>query len=250
MNPGVVGIGGRVRAARERRGLSREALAFHSGLSWSAVAQVETGRRTNIRPDTLSALADALGATVDYLLHGGARPRHALLDHHALLYGSDEEFVSTAGPFLMEGLELREPVLAVTSPGNIALLRDEIGPAAKKIQFSEAADWYASPNTALAAYKRFLDTQLETGAAWVRIVGEVVWTGRSASEIRRWTTYESLLNLMFASSAVAFVCPYDQRSLSPKIIGQACKTHTHTVDETGATVSSDYTDPWTFVLGK
>jgi transcriptional regulator with XRE-family HTH domain len=248
MDSAVAGIGARVKAARERRGLSREALAFHSGLSWSAVAQVETGRRTNVRPDTLSALAAVLEVTVDYLVHGGG-PQPTLLDHHALLYGSDEEFQSTAGGFLREGLELGEPTLAVTSPGNIELLRDELGSGGKAVQFAEATDWYASPVAALAAYKRFLDTQLETGATWARIVGEVVWVGRSAAEVRRWTTYESLLNLMFASTAVAFVCPYDQRSLPPRIVGQACRTHTHTVDQGGVTVCDDYTDPGTFVLG-
>src|ERR1700761_4783343 len=64
------GIGSRLRAARERLGLSREALAFHAGISWSAIAQVESGRRSQLRPSTLLALATALGLTIDYLVSG------------------------------------------------------------------------------------------------------------------------------------------------------------------------------------
>ena len=98
------GIGTRVKTARQRRGWNREALAFHSGISWSAIAQVEAGRRTNLRPATLRSLAQALGVTIDYLVTGG-RAAPAMLSHQALLYGSDSEFVDTAAPFLAEGVE-------------------------------------------------------------------------------------------------------------------------------------------------
>src|SRR3954462_14947268 len=101
------GIGARVRAARERLGWSREALAFHSEISWSGVAQVESGRRRNLRPATLTALAGALGVTVDYLLLGGpASP--AMLEHRALPYRTGEELLNAARPFLATGVERSE----------------------------------------------------------------------------------------------------------------------------------------------
>ena len=40
------GLDTRLKAARRRRGLNREALAFHSGVSWSAIAQ---SRRADAR---------------------------------------------------------------------------------------------------------------------------------------------------------------------------------------------------------
>jgi transcriptional regulator with XRE-family HTH domain len=70
-----------LRAARERRGWSREVLAVQSGVSWSAIAQMESGRRKDVRLSTLTALSDALGVTVDYLAGRGGKPRHALFDH-------------------------------------------------------------------------------------------------------------------------------------------------------------------------
>jgi transcriptional regulator with XRE-family HTH domain len=240
-------MGSRVKAVRGLRGLTREALAVNSSLSWSAVTQVETGRRTNVRPNTLSALAAALDVTVDYLVHGGAS-QTGLLDHHVLLYGSDEEFRSTAGAFVMGGLDLGQPVLAVLAPGSVELLRDELGTASKAVEFADATDWYASPTAALGAYERFLTAQRETGAAWVRIIAELALADSSAAEIRRWMTYESLVNLTFASAPMTFLCAYDQRSLPPKALRQALQTHTHTVDQSGTTVSAEYADPCTFVL--
>src|SRR5687767_203826 len=104
------GIGRRIRASRARLGWTREELAVRSGMSWSAIAQVESGRRANPRPTTLSALAGALGVSIDYLVDGGpvATP---MLEHRALIYGSDDDFAATTSDFLREGIKRAEPSL-------------------------------------------------------------------------------------------------------------------------------------------
>jgi transcriptional regulator with XRE-family HTH domain len=242
-----IGIGGRVRAGRRRRGWKRETLAFHSGVSWSAIAQVERGRRVNLRPDTLSALARALGVSIDYLVDGVAPP--SALEHRALLYASDEEFVEVASPFLLEAVELGEGAIAVTSPGRIEILRDALGPEARHVEFADHSSWYATPLSALEGYRRFLDTQLETGAPWIRVVGEPLWSGRSASEIELWTRYESLMNLVFGGAPTSLLCPYDVRALDEEIISAARVTHPHAVEHAAVATSPEYADPSTFALG-
>src|SRR5436189_5733096 len=88
------GIGARLKAARRRLGWSREELAFRAKLSWPAVAQIESGRREYPRPPTLSALADALAVTIDYLVRGA--PTYApVLNHMALLYRGGEAVAGT-----------------------------------------------------------------------------------------------------------------------------------------------------------
>ncbi|MCU1676331.1 MAG: sensor protein [Frankiales bacterium] len=57
-----------LRQARMRRGWTREDLAHHSGVSYGAIAQIEAGRRTDVRLRSLVALADALDVSVDALL--------------------------------------------------------------------------------------------------------------------------------------------------------------------------------------
>ena len=241
------GIGPRVRAARQRLGWTREALAFHSGLSWSAIAQVESGRRTNIRPSTLAALSRPLGVSIDYLVDGG-RSCPTMLEHSAFTYGTDDQFRTTVGTFLGEGVERSEASLAVTTGANIELLREHLGKEARGVEFVDASGWYSSPVAALEGYRSFIDAKLEHGAAWVRIVGEPIWAGRSGAEVRDWTRYESLLNLVFASSPVTVVCPYDERSVDPEIVRQAHLTHPQRVDDSGVSNSLDYTDPGRFAL--
>jgi transcriptional regulator with XRE-family HTH domain len=242
------GIGSRLRAARERLGWSREELAFHSGLSWSAIAQVESGRRRNLRPSTLSALAGALGVAIDYLVRGGVSPP-AMLEHRALLYDTNEEFLNTAEPFMAEGIERSEAVLAVTTSENVELLRDRLGAGARRVEFAEQAGWYHTPSSALNTYRSFANRRLAEGAPWIRIIGDPAWVGRSESEVRQWTRYESLVNLVFSAVPASILCTYDTRTLAPEIVRQAGVTHPHTIGRHGTTSSSDFADPSGFVLG-
>ena len=241
------GIGARVRAARKRLGWTREALAFHSGLSWSAIAQVESGRRSNVRPGTLAALSRPLGVSIDYLVDG-RRSRSKMLEHSAFPYRSDDQFRSTMGPFLAEGIERSEALIAVTTAANIELLREHLGEDARSVEFVDASDLYSTPIAALQAYKTFSEAKLDRGAPWVRILGEPVWTGRSDIEVRLWTRYESLFNLVFAGTPLSVVCPYDERSVAPEIVRQAQLTHPNTVDDRGMSPCPGYTDPGRFIF--
>jgi transcriptional regulator with XRE-family HTH domain len=241
------GIGARVRAARERIGCSREALAFHSGISWSAIAQVESGRRLNLRPSTLSALSRTLGVSIDYLVDSGRAPT-TMLDHSVFTYGADDQFQTTMGSFLAEGLERSEAVLVVTTAPNIELLREHLGKAAGSVQFVDSTSFLTTPVAALTAFKAFTEASLGRGARWVRILGEPRWAGRSETDVRLWTRFESLFNLVFAASPMTVTCPYDERSVAPEILSQAHATHPHTLSQEGISQSSDYVEPGSFSL--
>jgi transcriptional regulator with XRE-family HTH domain len=212
----------RLRAARRRRGLTREELALAAGMSYGAVVQVETGRRTDNKVSTVIALADALEVPLDYLL-GRRETPHPFLDHQVLPYASDEEFLAAAVPFVEAGVADHEPVLAVTSSRNIRLLRAATDMTA--VTCAKASTWYRSPPAALAGYQQFVSDQLDDGCHWVRILGEPVWAERTAAEVRAWTRYEALLTITFADMAATIVCPYDLREVEPAICSQAKQTH-------------------------
>jgi transcriptional regulator with XRE-family HTH domain len=237
----------RVRAARERLGWTREALAFHAGVSVAAIAQVETGRRTNIRPSTLAPLAGALAVSTDYLVDGRPGPR-TMLEHSAFPYGSDDQFQATMGRFLEEGLERREAVLAVTTSANAALLRDHLGDEARAVEFADASAFYRTPSAALEGFKAFSALSLERGAAWVRVLGEPLWPAGSEAGVRMWTRYESLFNLVFAASPMTVVCPYDERLLASEVLSGACLTHPHLLGDAGTAPSPDYAGPGRLAL--
>lgn len=240
-------LGSRVRAARERLEWSREALAYRAGLSWSAIEQIESGRRRNARPDTLEALSRALSVTIDYLVHGGVPP--TMLNHQVLVYGDDDSFLAATGPFLAEGAARSEALLAVTTARNIDLLREWLGKGADRVSFVEAETWYSAPVSAMNAYRAFLDEGQAQSSRWARIVGEPVWAGRSHEEIRGWSQYESLVNLAFGPMPVTVLCPYDERSVDPAVVATARLTHRLILEGGAVADNPSYQDPGEFVLG-
>lgn len=233
------GIGARLRAARQRLGWTREELAVHSGISWSAIAQIESGRRTNLRPKTLVDLSGALGVTIDYLVTGTLGPP-PMLEHSAYFYSDDNVYKETMGSFLAAGLERSEAVIAVTAAGNINLLREHLGKDARRVTFVESREWLTTPPAALESFRSFSERKLRAGAPWVRFLAEPIWKGRSNPEVRLWTRFESLVNLLFGPSPVTFVCPYDERSVPPEIVTEAHLTHPDIVDHTGTRHNRDY----------
>ncbi len=241
-------IGRSLRAARERRGWSREALAYHAGVSWAAITQIESGRRIDVRLSSLVALARALGVGIDQLVRTSeARPPDPL-EHRALVYGSDEELVAELVPFLLEGVQRGEDPLVVITPARIRQLRDALGDAAEGVRFEDAAPWYSSPLATLDRYREYLDDRLAAGCLWLRIVGEPVWEGRSPAERREWTRYESLVNLSFASAPATLVCPYDRRTAPRAIVAHAERTHPELIAGGGATANARYETPESYLI--
>jgi transcriptional regulator with XRE-family HTH domain len=241
------GIGNRVRAVRQRLGWSREALAFHAGISWSAISQLEGGRRRNLRPNTLAALAGALGVTIDYLVFG-CSVSPAMVEHRALLYDNDADFLSKAVPFLHEGVDRSEAALAVTTEARCRLLREQLGAVESHVEFAEQGSWCAGPSAALSRLRTFVAGHLEAGSPWVRILVEPVVTGLSDAEGQSWARYESLLNIVFRYAPLTALCVYDVATLDRRFISGVLETHPHTVTDTGTAESPDYVDPIEFML--
>jgi transcriptional regulator with XRE-family HTH domain len=237
-----------LRAARERRGWTREALAYHAGVSWSAVVQIESGRRQDIRLSSLSALATALGVSVDHLIGGGGQPARQLLAHRVLVYAGPDDFLAGTIPYVREGVERSEPVLVVASAARIDLLREELGVDAGHVEFVESPRWYATPVRALTAFRDHVRQRLGEGAPWIRMLGEPAWTGRSRTERLAWARYEALLGLVLGGAPATMVCAYDQGSFPPAVLAHAAQTHTEVTCAGEVRESSAYRPPEEFLL--
>ena len=243
-------VGASLRSARERAGWSREALAYHSGLSWAAITQIESGRRQEVRLSSLSALATALGVSIDYLVGGEATVSPKLLRHRALIYGSDDEYLASVVPFLVEGIARSDCVMAVTARRQIGLLRAALGDDSSHVEFRDSSGWYRSPAGALNDYRRFVQERFERGAHWIRVIGEPVWVGRSEAEVTEWTRYESMINLSLASSPATIMCPYDARSAPDRVLACARQTHPEVAEAGAASTSPAYREPEEFLLSR
>lgn len=234
-----------LRTARTRLSWSRDALAFHSGVSSAAIAQIETGRRKDVRPGTLSALAVALGVSVDYLIGSPSTISSTLLHHQIWLYSSDEEFVAWALDFLELDGEPSTARLVVTKPSSIERLRRAVADRVP-VEFADEAEVYRSPKDAIEFYRAFVTSRFEAGAPWMRVIGDPVWDGREAAA--GWARYESMVNLAFASSPVTLACVYDTRVVPASIVEAAHRTHPEVISKDSTSASSTYERPEHFLF--
>lgn len=235
-------IGDSLRAARTRLGWTRETLAHHSGISWSAIAQIESGRRRDVRLTSLAALAEALGVSVDHLIGNPGTIGQPLFEHRVLPYASDEDLLSTAVPYLAEGIDRSDAVMAVMPEGRNELIRDNLDDASSQIEYVDSADWYTSPGATLDRYRVLLKERLDAGAVWIRVVAELPLVGRSRAEIAAWTRYESIVNLAFASAPATIVCTYDTEALPRSVVADAHRAHPSIADGSLGTPNPSYRD--------
>jgi transcriptional regulator with XRE-family HTH domain len=233
------------RAARERRGWSREELAYRAGVSWSAIAQIESGRRKDVRLTSLTALAEALAVSVDYLAGSTAPP---LLEHGAILYESDEELAAIAAAFLRGG-DTHGRALAVTNRRCGRQLKKDLAEDAAHVDFGDAEEWYTAPATATKRFRAFIDESVVAGAAWVRVVAQPVWEGRTKAQVDEWIRAESLTNLTFASRPVTLLCSYDTSAAPARLVDGVRATHPELVTTSGREPSATYQLPEDFLLG-
>jgi transcriptional regulator with XRE-family HTH domain len=239
-------IGPSLRSARLRAGWSRETLAYHSGLSWAAISQIESGRRQEVRVSSLVALARALSVTVDYLVGDTLAP--TLLGHRAVIYSSDEEYVASTVPFLVEGITRSDCVMAVTSKRHMGLLLDALDGEAPHVEFLDASEWYRSLDGASNGYRTLLRERFERGAPWIRIVGEPVWIDWSEADLTAWARYESMINLSLASFPATIVCTYDARAVPESVLAGARQTHPEVAPAGDAATNPAFREPEDFLL--
>ncbi|MET8827031.1 MEDS domain-containing protein [Streptomyces sp. NPDC004608] len=150
-----------------------------------------------------------------------------LFDHRMAVFGTDEEFLGAAVPFLTEGLRAPgEPApVAITTPARLALLGDAFGDTVTRVTHT---DWYtgSAPN-AIAQGAGYLARNAGAGGR-VHLLMEPDWAGRAGSSAREsaeWIRYESLANLLFAPLATTALCVYDTRIARPEVIERARRAH-------------------------
>jgi DNA-binding GntR family transcriptional regulator len=171
------------------------------------------------------------------------RPAPDQLEHRALIYRDEADFLAATEPFVREGLAAGERVLAVTTPHNVEMLGRALGPQATEVEFRDSAEWYVLPSHTLLAYERYVEA---SDRPRVRVIGEVTANGRAAP-VSEWIRYESIINVAFALQPVTFMCPYDTRALPERIVADARRTHPQLCHGAAISTSDDYTDPTTLL---
>ncbi len=234
-----------VRAGRERRDWTRERLAHESGLSFAAIAQIESGRRADVRASSLVALADALEVSVDYLVRDEVAA--SMLQHRAYVYDSTDQLAQSVPPLVTRGLERGHPVLVVAPKPALSAIKKTLGSDARHVAWGESSDWYTTPFATTTRYAAFVRDARKAGADWVDIFGEPVWSGRGRAQAASWTRYESLLNLVFGAWPASVGCLYDARTVPRQVRSDLHCTHPEVVTAEGSEASASFEPPEQFV---
>jgi hypothetical protein len=151
-------------------------------------------------------------------------------------------------PYLDEGIERCDRLLAVTTEAKTQLLRDALRERSEDVEFANWAEWYRSPQNALRRYGEFVKEHVSAGTVWIRVIAEAGWASETDADIAEWTRYESLVNLAFASSPATILCTYDERAFHPSVVAGAQCTHPEIVHGIDSTASSEYRQPEDLLL--
>ncbi|EME52239.1 MEDS domain-containing protein [Amycolatopsis decaplanina] len=167
--------------------------------------------------------------------------------HQGCIYGSDAEFLAMAVPFAEDGLRRREPVLAVTTAGNLDLLRAALGVDADRIEYTEAATFGRRPSQwADALRDRWTRHRSDAPPGPVRIIAEPAWGGRSRREVAAWLRMEASLTMSLADTEIWMICPYDTRVVEAGIVEDAHRVHPECVVGCSAKPSAQFMVPEEF----
>jgi anti-sigma regulatory factor (Ser/Thr protein kinase) len=178
-------------------------------------------------------------------LYGDASGPPNRFVHKALIYGSDQEFMDVALPFVEQGLESREPTLVAVQERRIENLRAALGAISGELTLIPAEEWYVTSARTRDKFARWAVERVRDGGR-VRLMGEPPWTLGHEARVRDWARHESVVNVAFASLPVTFICPYDARVLPQEVLDHARETHPEIVSAAGVSPSSSYEDPRDF----
>lgn len=144
------------------------------------------------------------------------------LVHVAMFCGSDDEYRETVGGFVRAGVAAGEPLMVAVPAARHALLGDVLAGAGDGVTFVDMAGVGANPARLIPAFVSFAATY---PSQRTRLVGELMWAGRSAAELTEATLHEALLNLALAGTPMTIGCLYDVRGLDVAVLLDAARTH-------------------------
>jgi anti-sigma regulatory factor (Ser/Thr protein kinase) len=161
--------------------------------------------------------------------------------HPALFYRDDEQYLAGTVPFVRDGLAAGEPV-AVAVPGpNLELIRRALGGDAQRVLLRDMTAAGRNPGRIIpGVLLAFANTH---PGRRVRLIGEPIWAGRSATEYPACAQHEALINAAFTGRSATILCPYNTELLDPMWVADAYRTHPVIWDGGDQFVSAHYDDP-------
>jgi anti-sigma regulatory factor (Ser/Thr protein kinase) len=155
----------------------------------------------------------------DYVMD---EPVGSILSHTALFYRSQPEYTGRIAAFVRDGLDRGEPALIALPSDRARMIGATLDGGPGEVVFADMTELGRNPARIIPEVRSFTDKH---PGQRVRYVGEPVWPGRTAAEIREAARNEALLNLAFARAQATILCPYDASGLPDSVLASARHTH-------------------------
>lgn len=156
--------------------------------------------------------------------------------HETAFYGSDDDFLTIAVPFVEGGLRDGQPTLIACAEKNSTLLREALG-GDSAVVYLPRGDQYARPADAIATYRDIFSEHATRGATRIRVIGEVPHPGVGVPW-DWWGRYENAANQVFAEFPLWALCPYDTRITPPEVLTDVARTHEYIATAAGERLPS------------
>jgi hypothetical protein len=143
------------------------------------------------------------------------------LVHEAFLYRDEEQFSAVLRAFVADAQLAAEPVLAAVPTHNVDVLLRALGPLTRDVCFEDMAVVGRNPNCVLSLYEDWIGAH----DSRVRMIGELMWPGRSYPEMVESLRHEALVNHQLGDCAASILCPYDAQRLGDDALTGAELTH-------------------------
>jgi hypothetical protein len=159
--------------------------------------------------------------------------------HLALLYHGRGEYVAALCGFIKASRARGDAVFVAVPKRNAQLVHQGLGDGAE-VTLADMAELGRNPARIIPALLAFAGKHR---GHHVCCIGEPIWPGRKAAEVREAIRHEALINLAFRDSPVTVVCPYDNAGLPGSVIADAARTHPAVIKDDQATASARYLEP-------
>ncbi|MDF5753309.1 sensor histidine kinase [Spongiactinospora sp. TRM90649] len=165
--------------------------------------------------------------------------------HIAAPYDSDESWLRLVLPVIVEALREGHDILVVTGQNRHDMLTERLGEDAGRVDRRLRNTWYTHPARTLTAYHEYAEPWAKRQTL---LIGEPVWLGRGARDLREWVRYEAAINLAFADAPIVALCLYDRLATPPQVLDDAMRAHPWTLGGDGLRASEGYVPPKSFLL--
>lgn len=163
------------------------------------------------------------------------------LRHEACVYNGADDFLRLTVPWIREGLEAGDPIIAVTHRSNAEALREALGRDAGQVDLRTSDTWYLSPAKAFRGFLGFAGAHPD--AKCVRMIGEPIWPVGWGTAVREYAHYEAVFNVIAHDSPISALCPYDAGSLPDHILDHAYSTHPHVRTAASTAANEHFVEP-------